>query len=150
MFNHHMFLYNLSDASKAWLFSTFTLYDRAWSWFIALPPDSVYSDDLVVKFLKRFDYMRMEKRVPEYLYSIVQRPKETLREFMSRFSAAMLEVDGLTVRNLRDILCSRLRHKEFVYSLVSIADPKSFTELMDTAQGFMWAEDFELNVKRNV
>ncbi|MED6155919.1 hypothetical protein PIB30_009982 [Stylosanthes scabra] len=82
-----MVLLNASDATKCKAFSV-TFKKDALTWFNSLAPRSIKSfSDLSGGFLKNFTTRRRLPKTCLNLYSIVQKPEESLRNYLDHFNS---------------------------------------------------------------
>ena len=103
-----------------------------------LPKSSVDSfEQLSNAFLRHFVRGQRSKRPTDYLLTIRQGAKETLRSYMKRFTR---EVQLTTFK-------AGLKSKDFVISLAK-NPPKTMAEMLMKAQKYMNAEDTLARHKR--
>ncbi|KAL0448065.1 UNVERIFIED_CONTAM: hypothetical protein Slati_1934400 [Sesamum latifolium] len=89
---------NLLDMSDAGYCKTFrtTLFGRAMTWFNQLPAHTIESfEQLSQRFLHHFSINKRYPKIASYLFTIMQQEQESLRDYMQRFSEAVLEVPHL-------------------------------------------------------
>lgn len=81
-------------------------------WWLELKPGSIYSyHQLTDAFMRHFDNDKTKKRPITYLANIVQRNNETLKNFMTRFSDALLLVEEHSLKEKVGYLHSNTKHK---------------------------------------
>ena len=93
-------------------------------------------------FLRHFIGGQRPKRLADYLLTIRQGEKETLRSYVKRFTRETLEVDGADYKVQLMTFKAGLRSKDLVASLVK-NPPKTMAEILLKAQKYMNAEDAE-------
>ena len=76
----------------------------------------------------------------DYLLTIIQGEKETLRSYVKRFTQETLEVDEADDKVQLATFKARLRSRDLVASLAK-KPPKTMTEMLLKAQKYMSAED---------
>nr|XP_043630041.1 uncharacterized protein LOC122601339 [Erigeron canadensis] len=87
-----------SNLKKACLCRSFgsTLSGSALKWLQSLPPLSINSfADLTNLFYSQFSRSRTFEKVTDDLYKIIQKPHESLRDFMTRFTKESLNIPKL-------------------------------------------------------
>ncbi|XP_056692599.1 uncharacterized protein [Spinacia oleracea] len=94
-FEQHMMLYSDSDAMWCKVFQT-TLSGVAADWYKKLPARSIFSfrqiqEDFVIRFISKVE----RKKTSGELMSISQRPKEPLREYLTRFNNESITIPDL-------------------------------------------------------
>ena len=96
-----------------------TIKGVARKWFIKLPTLSIDNfKQLSNAFLCRFVGGQCPKRLTDYLLTIRQREKETLRSYVKRFTWETQEVDEANDKVQLMTFKARLKSREFVISLV--------------------------------
>ncbi|XP_056695059.1 uncharacterized protein [Spinacia oleracea] len=94
-FEQHMMLYSDSDAMWCKVFQT-TLSGVAADWYKKLPAGSIFSFRQIQKdFVRRFISKVERKKTSGELMSISQRPKEPLREYLTRFNNESITIPDL-------------------------------------------------------
>ena len=118
-----------------------TLKRATREWFTKLPTSSIDSfEHLSNAFLRHFIGGQRLKRLADYLLTIRQGEKETLRSYMKRFTRETLEVDEADDKVQLTTFKVGLKSKEFMISLVK-NPPKMMAEMLLKAQKYMNAED---------
>ena len=93
-------------------------------------------------FLRHFIGGQRPKRLADYLLTIRQGEKETLRSYVKRFTRETLEVDEADYKVQLMTFKAGLRSKDLVASLVK-NPPKTMAEILLKEQKYMNAEDAE-------
>ena len=91
-------------------------------------------------FLRHFIGGQRPKRPADYLLTIRQGEKETLRSYVKRFTWETLEVDEVNDKVQLTTFKARLRSRDLVASLEK-NPPKIMAEMLLKAQKYMNAED---------
>ncbi|XP_023883677.1 uncharacterized protein LOC111995966 [Quercus suber] len=121
-------------------FST-TFKGAAREWFTKLPTSSIDNfDQLSNAFLRHFIGGQRPKRPADYLLTIRQGEKETLRSYVKRFTRETLEVDEAGDKVHLTTFKAGLKSRDLVASLVK-NPPKMMAEMLIKAQKYMNAED---------
>ncbi|XP_073035355.1 uncharacterized protein [Primulina eburnea] len=133
-------LYDISDAAYCKIFRT-TLSGQALTWFNKLPPGTIGSlDELIRRFLQQFSINRKYPKTASYLFTIVQREGESLREFVQRFTQAVHEVPYVNHDLLAGIMQQNLRHRRFKESIAG-KPPSTLEELLERAEKYIRIEE---------
>ncbi|XP_075489672.1 uncharacterized protein LOC142528507 [Primulina tabacum] len=133
-------LYDISDAAYCKIFRT-TLSEQALTWFNKLPSGTVGSlGELTRRFLQQFSINRKYPRTASYLFTIVQREGESLREFVQRFTQAVHEVPYVNHDLLAGIMQQNLRHRRFKESIAG-RPPNTLEELLERAEKYIRIEE---------
>ena len=94
-FRERMRLVRASDEDMCRTFCT-CLVGEAWEWYIRLPQGSIKTfSDFATVFLKRYSRIKGPRISCESLLSIKQEGRETLKDFVKRFTDAAKRVDSL-------------------------------------------------------
>ncbi|XP_030922916.1 uncharacterized protein LOC115949778 [Quercus lobata] len=118
-----------------------TLKGAAREWFTKLPTSSIDSfEQLSNAFLSHFVGRQRPKRPTDYLLTIKQREKETLRSYVKLFTWETLEVDEADDKMKLTTFKAGLKSREFVVSLAK-NPPKTIAEMLLKAQKYMNVED---------
>ena len=118
-----------------------TLKGAAREWFTKLPTSSVDNfEQLSNAFLRHFIGGQQPKRPADYLLTIRQGEKETLRSYVKRFTRETLEVDEADDKVQLTTFKAGLRSRDLVASLIK-NPPKTMAEMLLKAQKYMNAED---------
>ena len=124
-----------------------TLKGAAREWFTKLPTSSVDNfDQLSNAFLRHFIGGQGPKRLADYLLTIRQGEKETLRSYVKRFTQETLEVDEADDKVHLVTFKAGLRSRDLVASLVK-NPPKTMAEMLLKVQKYMNAEDAVAAIK---
>ena len=112
-----------------------------------MPTSSVDSfEQLSNAFLRHFIGGQRPKRPTDYLLTIRQGEKKTLRSYVKRFTQETLEVDKADNKVQLTTFKARLRSRDLVASLVK-NPPKKMVEMLLKAQKYMNAEDAVAAIK---
>ncbi|XP_030949965.1 uncharacterized protein LOC115973866 [Quercus lobata] len=118
-----------------------TLKGAAREWFTKLPNSSIDNfDQLSNALLRRFIRGQRPKRPVNYLLTIRQGEKETLRSYVKRFTWETLEVEKTDEKVQLTTFKAGLRSRNLVASLAK-NPPKTMAEMLLKAQKYMNAED---------
>ncbi|XP_075521502.1 uncharacterized protein LOC142554718 [Primulina tabacum] len=133
-------LYDISDAAYCKIFRT-TLSGQALTWFNKLPLGTVGSlEELTRRFLQQFSINRKYPKIASYLFTIVQKEGESLREFVQRFTQAVHEVPHVNHDLLAGIMQQNLRHRRFKESIAR-KPPNTLEELLERAEKYIRIEE---------
>ncbi|KAL0453522.1 UNVERIFIED_CONTAM: hypothetical protein Slati_1330300 [Sesamum latifolium] len=85
-------LLDISDAAYCKIFQT-TLAGKTMAWFNQLPIGTIdIFEQLSQRFLHHFAINKRYPKTASYLFTMIQREHESLRDYVQRFSKAVLEV----------------------------------------------------------
>ncbi|KAL0421069.1 UNVERIFIED_CONTAM: hypothetical protein Slati_3129800 [Sesamum latifolium] len=133
-------LLDISDAAYCKLFRT-TLSGKTMAWFNQLPPGMVKTfEQLSQRFLHHFAINKRYPKTASYLFTIVQHEHEGLREYVQRFSEAILEVPHVSPELLASIMQQNLRSSRFKES-ISGKPPATKEELLARAEKYIRIEE---------
>ncbi|KAL0396511.1 UNVERIFIED_CONTAM: hypothetical protein Scaly_0099500 [Sesamum calycinum] len=111
-------LIDISDAAYCKIFRT-TLAGKATTWFNQLPIGSIDNfEQLFQRFLHHFAINKRYPKTTSYLFTVIQREQESLRDYVQRFSEAVLEVPHVNPELLTSIMQQNLRRWRFRESIV--------------------------------
>ena len=119
-------------ASEELMCRTFPIYLKkaALRWFNSQPPRSILSwEDLSRKFLAQFTTSKQQPRSSLYLARVKQRKEESLRDFITRFTAESLHVRDLDPKVALHLLVDALQPGPFSISLAK-RQPTTMNELL--------------------
>ncbi|XP_050259175.1 uncharacterized protein LOC126704195 [Quercus robur] len=126
-----------------------TLKGPAREWFTKLQTLSIDNfDQLSSAFLHHFIGGQRPKRPVDYLLTVKQGEKETLRSYVQRFTRETLEVDEADDKVQLTTFKAGLRSRDLVASLAK-NPPKTMAEMLLKAQKYMNAEDALAAIKDN-
>ena len=118
-----------------------TLKAAAREWFTKLPTSSIDNfEQLSSAFLRHFIGGQYPKRPADYLLTIKQGEKETLRLYVKHFIRKTLEVDKADEKVQLTTFKAGLRSRDLVSSLTK-NPPKTMAEMLLKAQKYMNVED---------
>ncbi|XP_030949154.1 uncharacterized protein LOC115973053 [Quercus lobata] len=124
-----------------------TLKGAAREWFTKLSNSSIDNfDQLSSAFLRHFIGGQHPRRPVDYLLTIKQGEKETLRSYVKRFTQETLEVDEADDKVQLTTFKAGLRSRDLVASLAK-NPPKTMAEMLLKAQKYMNAEDALATIK---
>ena len=110
-------------------------------WFTKLPTSSIDNfEQLSSAFLRHFIGGQHPKRPANYLFTIKQGEKETLRSYVKPFTHETLEVDEADDKVQLTTFKARLRFRDLVASLAK-NPPKTMAIMLLKVQKYMNAED---------
>ena len=114
---------------------------RSREWFTKLPNSSIDNfDQLSSAFLRHFIGRQCPRRPVDYLLTVRQGEKETLRSYVKQFTRETLEVDEANDKVQLTTFKAGLRSRDLVTSLAK-NPPKTMAEMLLKAQKYMNAED---------
>ncbi|KAL0401791.1 UNVERIFIED_CONTAM: hypothetical protein Slati_4209000 [Sesamum latifolium] len=133
-------LLDISDAAYCKLFRT-TLSGKTTTWFNQLPPGTVeIFEQLSQRFLHHFAINKRYPKTASYLFTIVQHEHEGLKEYVQRFSEAVLEVPHVNPKLLTSIMQQNLRSSRFK-ELITGKPPATKEELLARAAKYIRIEE---------
>ncbi|KAL0416591.1 UNVERIFIED_CONTAM: hypothetical protein Slati_3491000 [Sesamum latifolium] len=133
-------LLDMSDAGYCKIFRT-TLSGRAMVWFNQLPAHTIESfEQLSQRFLHHFSINKRYPKAASYLFTVVQQEQESLRDYVQRFSEAVLEVQDLNHELLASILQQGLRRGRFRESIAG-KPPTTLDELLKRVAKYIRIEE---------
>ncbi|GKU93221.1 hypothetical protein SLEP1_g6829 [Rubroshorea leprosula] len=134
---------NASDALMCKIFP-FTLRGNARTWYYSLPPRSISSyTEMESAFATKFSSRRLIRKTTSELMRVKRRDGESLKNYMSRFSDAVLEVSSFDQAVGIVAVISGLKHDRFRDSLIKHA-ATTFSEVNDRSLKFITAEEYAL------
>ncbi|GKV27839.1 hypothetical protein SLEP1_g36962 [Rubroshorea leprosula] len=135
---------NASDALMCKIFPS-TLRGNARTWYYSLPPRSISSyTELASAFATKFSSRRLIRKTTSELMRVRQRDGESLKNFMSRFNDAVLEVNSFDQAVGITAVISGLGHERFRDSLLK-HPATTFSEVNDRSLKFITAEEYALS-----
>ncbi|KAL0400256.1 UNVERIFIED_CONTAM: hypothetical protein Sradi_2368900 [Sesamum radiatum] len=118
------------------------------AWFNQLPHGTVKTfEQLSQSFLHHFAINKRYPRTASYLFTIVQHEHEGLREYVQRFSEAVLEVPHVGPKILAGIMQQNLKSSRFKESILG-KPPATKEELLARAEKYIRIE--EMAGKRSI
>ncbi|GKV11062.1 hypothetical protein SLEP1_g22348 [Rubroshorea leprosula] len=110
-----------------------------------LPPRSIsYYTEMASAFATKFSNRRLIKKTTFELMRVRQRDEESLKNFMSRFNDAVLEVNSFDQAVGITVVISSLSHERFRDSLLK-HPATTFSEVNDRSLKFITAEEYALS-----
>ncbi|GKV13482.1 hypothetical protein SLEP1_g24484 [Rubroshorea leprosula] len=135
---------NASDALMCKIFPL-TLRGNARTWYYSLPPRSINSyTEMTFAFATKFSSRRLIRKTTFELMRVKQRDGESLKNFMSRFNDAVLEVNSFNQAVGITAVISGLSHERFRDSLLK-HPANTFSEVNDRSLKFITAEEYALS-----
>lgn len=123
---------------------TITLRGFTFTWFISLPLHSITSFYIFArKFVARFITGVSTKQILTYLFSVIQVPNETLKDYITSFNSETLQIQADIVV---EVMKKRAWHKGLFDSLEK-SPLETIKELMMRADKYIRLDD-ALRVKR--
>ncbi|KAL0303734.1 UNVERIFIED_CONTAM: hypothetical protein Sradi_6241500 [Sesamum radiatum] len=110
-------LLDISAAAYCKLFRT-TLSRKAMVWFNQLPLGTIEGFEQLSQYF--LHYFAINKRYPKtasYLFTIIQKENEILREYIQRFSEAVFEVPHMSPELLASIMQQNLKRERLKESI---------------------------------
>ncbi|KAL8134681.1 hypothetical protein AgCh_009636 [Apium graveolens] len=139
-FSNALLLQPVNDAIKCWAFPQ-TLSGMAQRWYSRLPPNSIGSfRELSQDFIKQFISGRVHEKSSASLMSIVQGAKESLRDYLNRFTKEALKVPDLDDKVAMIALQQGTRDEFFKMSLAK-RPPESMLQLHERAWKYIKVEE---------
>ncbi|GKV48760.1 hypothetical protein SLEP1_g55555 [Rubroshorea leprosula] len=134
---------NAFDALMCKIFPS-TLRGNARTWYYSLPPRSISSYiKMASAFATKFSSRRLIRKITSELMRVKQRDGESLKNYMSRFNDAVLEVSSFDQAMGIAAVISGLKHDRFRDSLIKHA-ATTFSEVNDRSLKFITAEEYAL------
>ncbi|XP_012844561.1 PREDICTED: uncharacterized protein LOC105964599 [Erythranthe guttata] len=132
-------LYGFTDATYCKIFQT-TMTGQAQGWFIKLPGGTIDGcAQLVKQFLSQYSINKKYEKTGIYLFKVLQREGETLRDYVQLFLYAVHEVHYVNHGLLAGILMKNLRHVHFQESLAD-HPPSTLDELLSRGEKYIRIE----------
>ncbi|GKV43074.1 hypothetical protein SLEP1_g50414 [Rubroshorea leprosula] len=134
---------NASDALMCKIFPS-TLRGNARTWYYSLPPRSISSyTEMAFTFATKFSSRRLIRKTTSELMRVKQRDGESLKNYMSRFNDAVLEVSSFDQAVGIATVISGLKHDRFKDNLIKHA-ATTFSEVNNRSLKFIIAEEYTL------
>ncbi|GKV15561.1 hypothetical protein SLEP1_g26343 [Rubroshorea leprosula] len=135
---------NASDALMCKIFPS-TLHGNARTWYCSLPTRSISSySEMASTFATKFSNRRLIRKTTSELMRVKQRDGESLKNYMSRFNDAVLEVSSFDQAVGIAAVISGLSHERFRDSLIKNT-ATTFSEVNDRSLKFITAEEYALS-----
>ncbi|GKV13326.1 hypothetical protein SLEP1_g24352 [Rubroshorea leprosula] len=143
-FYSYMQAQNAFDALMCKIFPS-TLRGNAQTWYYSLPLRSISSyTEMASAFATKFSSRRLIKKTTSELMQIKQRDGESLKNYMSRFNDAILEVSSFDQAVGIAAMISSLNHERFRDNLIK-HPATTFSEVNDRSLKFIIAEEYALS-----
>ncbi|KAL0281765.1 UNVERIFIED_CONTAM: hypothetical protein Sradi_7289600 [Sesamum radiatum] len=111
------------------------------AWFNQLPMGTIDSfEQLSQCFLHHFAINKRYPKTASYLFTVIQREHESLRDYVQRFSEAVLEVPYVNQELLASIMQQNLRRGRFLESIAG-KPPATLDELLVRAKKYIRIEE---------
>ncbi|GKV34746.1 hypothetical protein SLEP1_g43092 [Rubroshorea leprosula] len=124
-----------------------TLHGNAQTWYYSLPPRSISSySEMASAFAIKFSNRRLIRKTTFELMRVKQRDGESLKNYMSRFNDAILEVSFFNQAVGIAAIIQGLQYERFRDSLIKYA-AATFNEVNDRSLKFITAEEYALSQK---
>lgn len=108
-------------------------------WFTNLPPHFIhFFQDFSKKFMARFVIGILTKRTSAYLFSMIQFPNKTLRDYVASFNKA-LWIQEIQVDMVVEAMIRGTWQKEFFNSLKKSS--KTMRKLMRKVEKYIWLDN---------
>ncbi|GKU96172.1 hypothetical protein SLEP1_g9439 [Rubroshorea leprosula] len=134
---------NTSDALICKIFPS-TLRGNARTWYYSLPPRSISSyTEMASAFATKFSSRRLIRKTTSELMRVKQRDGESLKNYMSIFNDAVLEVSSFDQVVGITAVIAGLKHDRFRDSLIKHA-ATTFSEVNDRSLKFITVEEYAL------
>ncbi|KAL8125842.1 hypothetical protein AgCh_013223 [Apium graveolens] len=139
-FSNALLLQPVNDAIKCRAFPQ-TLSGMAQRWYSRLPPNSIGSfRELSQVFIKQFISGRVHEKSSTSLMSLVQGAKESLRDYLNRFTKKALKVPDLDDKVAMIALQQGTRDEFFKMSLAK-RPPENMLQLQERAGKYIKVEE---------
>ncbi|KAL8103834.1 hypothetical protein AgCh_028144 [Apium graveolens] len=139
-FSNALLLQPVNDTIKCRAFPQ-TLSGMAQRWYSRLPTNSIgFFRELSQDFIKQFIIGRVHEKSSASLMSIVQGAKESLRDYLNRFTKEALQVPDLDDKVAMIALQQGTRDEFFKISLAK-RPPESMLQLQDRAEKYIKVEE---------
>ncbi|KAL8092507.1 hypothetical protein AgCh_034686 [Apium graveolens] len=139
-FSNALLMQPVNDTIKCRAF-TQNLSGMAQRWYSCLPPNSIGSfRELIQAFIKQFISGRVHEKSSASLRSIVKGTKESLRDYLNRFTKEALKVPDLDDKVAMIELQQGTRDELFKMSLAKRL-PESMLQLQDRAEKYIKVEE---------
>ncbi|XP_058099793.1 uncharacterized protein LOC131244163 [Magnolia sinica] len=126
-----------------------TLTGSTQSWYRQLKPNSIGSfADLSRLFLTQFISGKKSRKPNTHLFTIKQEPKESLKDYITRFNEEALEVEDYDDKMALSTVFRGLKEGRFTFSIGKNL-PKTLADLIARAQKYNNADEFS-NARKNV
>ncbi|KAK4381571.1 hypothetical protein Sango_2954800 [Sesamum angolense] len=133
-------LLDISNAAYCKIFRM-TLAGKAMTWFNQLPNGTIDNfEQLSQRFLHHFTINKRYPKTASYLFTVIQREHESLRDYVQRFSEAVLEVPHVNPELVANIMQQNLRMGRFRESIVG-KPPTTLDELLVRAEKYIRIEE---------
>ncbi|XP_073152175.1 uncharacterized protein [Henckelia pumila] len=114
---------------------------RALTWFNKLPSRSISNlKQLTDCFIQQFSINKKYPKTTAYLFTIIQKEGESLRDYVRRFTHAVHEFLHVNHDLLAGIMQQNLRHRKFKESIAG-RPPKNLEELLERAEKYIRVEE---------
>ncbi|KAL0427649.1 UNVERIFIED_CONTAM: hypothetical protein Slati_2939700 [Sesamum latifolium] len=111
------------------------------AWFNQLPIRTIESfEQLSQRFLHHFAINKRYPKTASYLFTVIQREHESLRDYVQRFSKAVLEVPHVNPELLASIMQQNLCRGRFRASIAGKA-PATLDKLLARAEKYIRIEE---------
>ncbi|XP_074556551.1 uncharacterized protein LOC141812458 [Curcuma longa] len=130
IFENASLLHPYTDGIKYWVFLN-TFAGLAQRWFNRLPPSSIHSfKDFKEIFLYQFASSKKYQKTPLNLFTMKQKPRETLWEYLHQFNLVVWEVPSNPSNIVTTAFTQGLLDEDFFRSLVK-KPPPSYQRLLE-------------------
>ncbi|GKV25969.1 hypothetical protein SLEP1_g35338 [Rubroshorea leprosula] len=135
---------NVSDTLMCKIFPS-TLRGNARTWYYSIPLRSISSyTEMASAFATKFSNRRLVRKTTSELMRVKQRDGESLKNYMSRFNDAVLEVSSFDQAVGIAAVISGLKHDRFRDSLIK-HPATTFSEVNDRSLKFITVEEYALS-----
>ncbi|GKV05831.1 hypothetical protein SLEP1_g17795 [Rubroshorea leprosula] len=119
-----------------------TFRGNARTWYYSLPPRSISSyTEMASAFATKFSSRRLIRKTTSEFMRVKQRDRESLKNYMSKFNDAVLEVSSFNQAVGIAAVISGLNHDRFRDSLIK-HPATTFSEVNDKSLKFITAEEY--------
>ncbi|XP_073130009.1 uncharacterized protein [Henckelia pumila] len=133
-------LYDITDAAYCKIFRT-TLLGQALTWFNKLTSESIANlEQLIQRFIQQFSINKKYPKTAAYLFTILQKEGESLRDYVKRFTHVVHAVPHVNHDKLSGIMQQNLRPGRFKESIAG-KSPNTLEELLSRAEKYICIEE---------
>ncbi|XP_073121482.1 uncharacterized protein [Henckelia pumila] len=133
-------LYDITDAAYCKIFRT-TLSGKALTWFNKMSSESIANlEKLIQRFIQKFSIKKKYPKTAAYLFTILQKEGESLRDYVKKFTHAVHKVPHVNHDMLSGIMQQNLRPGRFKESIAG-KSPDTLEELLFRAEKYIRIEE---------
>ncbi|XP_073120436.1 uncharacterized protein [Henckelia pumila] len=134
------YLYDITDAAYCKIFRT-KLSGQALTWFNKMSSESIANlEQLIQRFIQQFSINKKYPKITTYLFTILQKEGENLRDYVKIFTHAVHEVPQVNHDMLSGIMQQNLCPRRFKESIAG-KSPNTLEELLSRAEKYILIEE---------